>query len=59
MCVLCTGGGVLDVGGEGEGACSSCLPVCHALFLGGLHWFSGACVPWMRRVGRVADGSVL
>ncbi len=37
----------------------SCLPFCHALFLGGFHWFSERFVPWLRRVGREADGSAV
>jgi hypothetical protein len=59
VCVLGTLGGVLDVGGEGEGACNSCVLFCHALFLGGFCWFSLACEPWLRGVCRVADGSVV
>ncbi len=49
--------GALDVGGGDEGVVFACLPFCHALFLGGFHCFSGSCVPWLRGVGRVADGS--
>ncbi len=37
----------------------ACLPFCHALFLGGFHWFSLAFAPWLRGVCRVADGSVV
>jgi hypothetical protein len=59
VCVLDTLGGVLDGGGEGEGTCSSCFPFCHALFLGGIECFSVGCVPWLRGVCRVADGSVV
>ena len=58
MCVLYTLGCVLDVSGGEEGAGILCLPFCHALFLGGFHWFSCGCAPWLRGVGRVADGSV-
>ena len=59
MCVLGTLDGVLDVGGGWEGACVASLPFCHALFLGGFHCFSCGCAPWLRGVGRVADGSVV
>ncbi len=37
----------------------ACLPFCHALFLGGFHWFSVAFAPWLRDVCKVADGSVV
>jgi hypothetical protein len=56
---LGTLGGVLDVGGEGEGACSSCFPFCHALFLVGSECFSVGCAPWLRGVWRVSEGSVV
>ena len=59
VCVLDTLGCVLDVGGGGEGCHFAFLPFCHALFLGGFHCFSGSCAPWLRGVGRVADGSVV
>jgi hypothetical protein len=59
VCVLDTLGCVLDVGGEGEGGVFSCLPFCHALFLGGFHWFSEEYAPWLRRGGREADGSAV
>ncbi len=59
MCVLGTLGGVLDVVGEGEGACSSCFPFCHDLFVGGFECFSVGCAPWLRRVCRVAEGFVV
>ncbi len=52
-------GCALDVGGGGEGVEFVCLPFCHALFLGGFHWFLGSCAPWLRGVCRVADGSVV
>ncbi len=59
MCVLDTLGCVLDVGGGGEGCVFACLPFCHVWFLGGFHWFSGACAPWLRGACRVADGVVV
>jgi hypothetical protein len=57
--VLGTLGCVLDVGGGGEGCVFACLPSCHVWFLGGFHWFSGACAPWLRGACRVADGVVV
>ena len=36
----------------------SCLPFCHALFLGGFHWFSEGYAPWLRGVCRVTGGVV-
>ena len=42
VCVCDTLGCALDVGGGGEGCVFSCLPFCHALFLGGFHWFCAA-----------------
>jgi hypothetical protein len=57
--VLDTMGCVLEVDGGGEGCVFACLPVCQALFSGVFHWFSGTCAPWLRRVGRVADGSAV
>ena len=59
VCVCDTLGCALDVGGGGEGCVFACLPFCHALFLGGFHWFSVGCAPWLRGVCRVADGSVV
>ncbi len=50
---------MLDVDGGGKGCVCACLPFCHALFWGGFHWFSEGFAPWLRRVGRVADGSAL
>jgi hypothetical protein len=47
------------VGGGGEGCVVACLLFCHALFLGGFHWFSLACAPWSRGVCRVAGGFVV
>jgi hypothetical protein len=37
----------------------SCLPFCHALFLGGFHWFSEGYAPWLRGACMVADGVVV
>ena len=59
VCVLGTLGCVLDVGGGGEGCHFACLPFCHALFLGGFHWFCAASLAWLRVVGRVAVVSVV
>ncbi len=59
VCVLDTLGCALDVGGGGKGCVFACLPFCHALFLCGFHWFSEGFAPWLRRVGRVADGSAV
>jgi hypothetical protein len=59
VCVLATWVCALDVGGGGKGCVFACLPFCHALFLGGFHWFSVACAPWLRRVCRGADGVVV
>ncbi len=59
MCVLDTLGCVLDVGGGGKGCVFFCPPFCHALFLGGFHWFSGACASWLRGACMVADGVVV
>ena len=56
VCVLDTLGCALDVGGGGKGCVFACLPFCHALFLGGFHWFSGAFAPWLRGGCRVAGG---
>ncbi len=53
VCVLCTLGCVVDVGEGGEGCHFACLPFCHALFLGGFHYFSETCAPWLRGVGGV------
>ncbi len=46
--MLDTLGGVLDVGGGGEGCVFACLPACHALIFGGFHWFSVAYAPGLR-----------
>jgi hypothetical protein len=59
VCLLDTLGCVLDVGGGGEGCVFAWLPFCHAMVLGGFHWFSLACAPWLRGVCRVADGFVV
>jgi hypothetical protein len=59
VCVFDTLGGVLDVGGGGEGCVFACLPACYALILGDFHWFSVACALGLRGVYRVADGSVV
>jgi hypothetical protein len=59
VCVLDTLGCVLDVDSGGEGYVFVCLPFCHALFLGGFHWFSVACASWLRGACRVADGVVV
>ena len=59
VCVCDTLGCALDVGGGGEGCVFSCLPFCHALFLGGLHVFCAASLAWLRVVGRVAVLSVV
>ena len=37
----------------------SCLPFCHALFLGGFHWFSEGYAPWLREACIVAYGVVV
>ncbi len=37
----------------------SWLPFCHALFLGGFHWFSEGCAPWLRGACIVAYGVVV
>ncbi len=57
--MLDTLGCVLDVGGGVEGCVFSCLPFCHALFLGGFHWFSVTFAPWLWGDCRVADGVVV
>jgi hypothetical protein len=59
VCVLGTLGRVLDVGDGGEGCVFACLPSGHVWFLGSFHWFSGACVPWLRVAWRGADGVVV
>ncbi len=59
VCVLDTLGCALDVGGGGKGCVFASLPFCHVLFLCGLHCFSEGFAPWLRRVGRVADGSAV
>ena len=59
VCVLGTLRCALDVGGGGKGCVCACLPFCHASFLGGFHWVSEGFAPWLRRVGRVADGSAV
>ena len=59
VCVLGPLGCVLDVGGGGEGGHFSFLPFCHALFLGGYHWFCAACGAWLREVGRAVVVSVV
>ena len=59
VCVCDTLGCVLDVDGGGEGCVFVCLPFCHALFLGGFHWFCAASLAWLRVVGRGALVSVV
>ncbi len=59
VCVLGTLGCALEVCGGGKGCVCACRPFCHALFLGGFYWFSAGFAPWLRRVGRVADGSAV
>ena len=59
VCVLGTLRCALDVGGGGKGCVCACLPVCHALFLGGFHWFSEGFAPWLRGAWRVAYGVVM
>ncbi len=59
VCVWDTLGCALDVGGKGKGCVFACLPFCHALFLGGFHWFSGAFAPWLRAGCRGAGGVVV
>ncbi len=59
VCVLDILSCALDVSGGGKGCVFACLPVGHALFLCGFHWCSEGFAPWLRRVGRVADGSVV
>ncbi len=59
VCVLGTLRCALDVGGGGKDCVCACLLFCHALFFGGFHWFSEGFAPWLRRVGRVADGSAV
>ena len=52
-------GCVLDVLCVPEFWVVSRVPVCHACFSGGFHWFSVSYAPWLRGVYRVADGSVV
>ncbi len=59
VCVWDTLGCALDMGGKGKGCVFACLLFCHALFLGGFHWFSVAFAPWLRGVCRVVDGVVV
>ena len=59
VCVLGTLGCVLDVGGVVEGCHFACLPFCHALFLGGFHWFCAACAAGLWEVWRAAVVSVV
>ncbi len=59
VCVWDALGCALDVGGKGKGCVFACLSFCHALFLGGFHWFSGAFAPWLRGGCRVAGGVVV
>ena len=59
VCVLATWGSALDVVGGDKGCVGACLPFCHALFWGGFHGFSEGFAPWLRRIGRVADGSAV
>jgi hypothetical protein len=49
----------LDVCGGAEGWVFSCLPFCHAVFLGGFHWFSEGYAPWLRGACMVAYGVVV
>ncbi len=53
--MLDTLGGMLDVGGGGEGCLFACFSFCHALFLGDFHGFSGACAPWLRGACRMCQ----
>jgi hypothetical protein len=59
VCVLDTLGCALYAGGGGKGCVFACLSFCPALFLCGFHWLSEGFAPWLRRVGRLADGSAV